>query len=154
MQISLSRCDTPLNYIKTRALTPVASLNGYLKEACDVLDPDIEVEFNDAYLTANFAHIPAFHRFYVFRKPPTIIGKRMILHLHVDVVYSFREAILKAQVVAKRSASRYDLYLPDSAVQGEVGYKMYSSHFGNGYNFQANTGTYIFTAIDSGGSQT
>lgn len=153
MQISLSRCDTPLNYIKTRALTPVASLSGHLKDACSVLDPDIEVEYNDAYLTANYAHIPDFHRYYVFRKPPTITGKTLILHLHVDVIYTYREAILKCQCVARRSSSRFDLYLPDSAVQGEVGYKMYSSHFGNGFNFQSNSGTYIFTAIDSGGTQ-
>ncbi len=130
MQIELYRNTTPLNYVNQRNLTAVATLVGHLKDACNVTDPDIEVVYNAAYVTANYAYIPSFGRYYYFRKAPTIIEHHMILHLHTDSLYNYRNAINNSQCIAERSSSRFDPMIPDSAVKEESGYQYYSMAFG------------------------
>lgn len=144
MQIELYRNTTPLNYVNQRALTSVGSLTGHLKDACNVSDPDIEVVYNQAYVTANYAFIPAFGRYYFFRKAPTIDGNHMILHLHTDVLYTYRNVINSSQCIADRSSSRYDPMLPDGAVRMESGYQYYSLAFGESF-FELTGGTYIMS---------
>ena len=144
MQIELYRNTTPLNYVNQRALTSVGSLTGHLKDACNVSDPDIEVVYNQAYVTANYAYIPAFGRYYFFRKAPTIDGQHMILHLHTDALYTYRNVINSSQCIADRSSSRYDPMLPDGAVRMESGYQYYSLAFGESF-FEPTGGTYIMS---------
>ena len=143
MQIDLYRNTTPLNYVNQRALTSVGSLTGHLKDACNVSDPDIEVIYNQAYVTANYAYIPAFGRYYFFRKAPTIIEHHMILHLHVDSLYTYRNSINNSQCIAERSSSRFDPMIPDSAVKEESGYQYYSLSFGE--TFEGAGNNYIIT---------
>lgn len=143
MQIELYRNTTPLNYVNQRALTAVATLAGHLKDACNVSDPDIEVVYNSAYVTANYAYIPAFGRYYYFRKAPTIDGHHMILHLHCDSLYTYRNSVNNSQCIAERSSSRFDPMVPDAALKEESGYQYYSMAFGEA--FPCNSGTYILT---------
>lgn len=143
MQIELYSNSTPLNYVNQRNLTAVGSLTGHLKDACNVSDPDVEVVFNSAYITANYAFIPAFGRYYYYRKAPTIDGHHMILHLHCDALYTFRNSINNSQCIAERSSSRYDPMIPDSAVKEESGYQYYSMAFGE--TFEGSGNNYIIT---------
>lgn len=144
MTITVYTCTTPANYVRERNLTAVATITGYLKDSCNVCDPDIMVEYNAALLTANYAYIPAFGRWYWFRKAPTIRGDEVILHLHVDVLYTYRSVILASPCIAARSSSRFNPYLPDSAVEGEAGYRYYS--FRMPFHFQDNvTNGYVLT---------
>ena len=56
MQIVLYSNKTPLNRV-TRSLTTIATLTGYLREGCGIFSPDIRVNYNAAYIGANYAYI-------------------------------------------------------------------------------------------------
>lgn len=146
MNLTIYTNITPLNYLNQRILTQVASLDGTLKEACSVDEPDIEVEFNSAYITANYAYIPAFGRYYYYRKSPTIKGDNMVLHLCSDALYNFRSVVNSSQCIADRSSSKYDVMLPDSAVRMESGYQYYSLAFGESFfDVDSGGGVYIMS---------
>lgn len=112
-------------------------------DTLDILEPEIVVEYNPEVLTRNFAFIPQFLRYYTFEKPPTIQGKKMILHLEVDVFYTYRAAIMASQCIAERSSSKFDLYLNDEAVAAESGYEYYS--YSLPYTFSPDGGKYILS---------
>lgn len=143
MQITFYHQTTPLNNL-SRNLTQSASMTGTLKEGCDILNPDIRVNFNSGFITnANYAYIPDFGRYYYFREPPTIEGDFMIIHLHADALYNYKELVLASDCIAERSSNRYNLKLKDSALLGETGYNYYSRSLEGGYSFQPDAGKYI-----------
>lgn len=144
MQIVLKRNTTPLNHCN-RNLTIIATVTGHLRDGCDLLDPDIEVEFNNAYLTANYASIEAFGRNYYYRKPPTVNGNILTLHLHADALMNYLPTVLASQCIAERSSSKFNLYLNDSALLGEVGYNYFQRKITGGNSFRPDAGRYILS---------
>lgn len=142
MDIVLYQNRTAVNR-STRALTPIAAISGFLREGCNILNPDIRVEYNSAYLTANYAYIADFGRYYFFREAPTIEGKIMVLHLHVDVLYTYRQQIMAAPCIAERSSSNFDLMLPDDAYAEEAGYYYHSLSLP--YTFRPDHGIYVLS---------
>ena len=137
MNIILSKNIYPLNRAHRMQSDPI-TITGEPRSAdtLDILEPEIVVEYNPKVLTRNFAFIPQFLRYYTFEKPPTIQGKKMILHLEVDVFYTYRAAIMASQCIAERSSSRFDLYL-----NAEAGYEYYS--YSLPYTFNPDNGKYI-----------
>lgn len=140
MNITLYTNTSPLNSIH-RALTQVASINGALREGCKILNPDIRLEYNAAYLAANYAYIPDFGRYYYYRDQPSLEGDVMVLHLYTDSLYNFRSQVLAADCIAERSSSRYDVMLDDSAVIGAAGYEVFSRSLP--YEFRPDQGKYV-----------
>lgn len=142
MQITLYTQTKPYNSL-ARAMSNPVVVNGVLRNACDILNVEIEIEYNAVNITKNYAFIPDFGRFYYFRKPATIEGKRIVLHLHGDSLYNFRNNIYASYCVAERSSSNYDLMLPDSVVMGEQGYNIFNRVLP--YKFHPERGEYILT---------
>lgn len=131
-----------------RTFAPIATLDGHLREGCDVINPDIWVEYDASYLNANYAYIAAFNRYYYFREPPAVDGKRMLLMLHADALYNYRDLIRKSECIADRSSSNYNPYLDDDAVSQESGYEYYSRSLP--FEFTPDSGSYVL--ICAGGS--
>ena len=143
MQITLYTQTKPYNSIARNMINPVI-VAGILRDDCDILNPEIEIEYNATNANKNYAYIPDFGgRFYYFRKPPTINGKKIILHLHGDSLYNYRNVIYNSYCVAERSSSNYDLMLPDSVVMGEQGYNIFNRVLP--YKFTPDQGEYILT---------
>ena len=142
MNLVLYQNKTAVNR-STRNLTQIASITGHLREGCNILNPDIRLEYNSAYLAANYAYIPEFNRYYYFREAPTIVGKVMMLHLHVDVLYTYRSLIMAAPCIAERSSSNFDLMLPDDAYAEEAGYYYHSLSLP--YTFRPDRGIYVLS---------
>lgn len=140
MQIVLYNNTKPLNNIR-RSLTSVATLTGTLKEGCNIYTPDIKVEYNSAYIGANYAYIADYGRYYSFTQPPTIEGDTMVLHLSVDVLYTFVSEVLNADCIAERSSSWYDLMVNDSAITEVAGYNF--TNYALPYEFRPDQGTYV-----------
>lgn len=140
MQIILYNNTRPLNNI-TRSLSTVATLNGTLKEGCNIYNPDIRVEYNAAYINANYAYIPEYSRYYSFTQPPSIEGDLMVLHLAVDVLYTYASYVMGADCIAERSSSNYDVMLEDSAVCAVAGYEVFSRSLP--YTFRPDQGKYV-----------
>lgn len=147
MQITLYNNTKLLNRLE-RTFNDAVTLTGELRDAMNVIDPDIYVEFNSAYLTKNYAYLPDFNRYYYFRQPPSVDGKRMMLHLHADALYNYRDLILKSDCIAERSSSNYNLYLEDDAIMKASGYDYFSRSLP--YEFTPDSGSYIL--ICAGGN--
>ena len=140
MQIILSKNTVPINHT-SRTMSDPVTISGFLRSGSDIFNPEIEVEYNAAYLQKNYAYIPEYGRHYYFSDPPTIEGKKMILHLEADSLYNYLSVIMASQCIAERSSSIYDLYLTDEAVASEAGYTYFS--YSLPYTFHPESGKYI-----------
>lgn len=142
MNITLFQQSNPYNSL-IRNMTGGVSVIGHLRDGCSIISPEIELSYDASIVGKNYAFIPDFGRYYYYTQAPTINGKTMILHLHADSVYNYRNIISVSQCVAERSSSRYDLMLPDSAVQATEGYIYYSRVLP--YTFKPEHGQYVLT---------
>lgn len=108
--------------------SPALTIEGTLKDPCNMLDPTIVIE-HDGVPRYNYAYIPDFERFY-FVAPPTNNGLKLwSVNMHVDVLYTWRQGILTAPCVVAKSSSNYNLYLNDN------NYKCYQNPHIFSYNF-------------------
>lgn len=146
MQIILYKNTAPLNKL-SRVLGSPLTIGGHLKEPCDVLNPIIEVNYNASLLTYNYVFIADFGRYY-FINDSSIDGNKLILKMHVDVLYTYRNIIQASQCIANRSSSHYNPDVHDDLCTFENGWDYYSGVLP--YEFKASNGDYILTV--AGGS--
>lgn len=139
MQIDFYKNTVPKNRLY-RNLTGHLVSQGHLIDPCDVLNPVIKMAYNAYHVNINYCYIPDFGRYY-FIEDYVIEGDTVTLHMHVDVLYTYRNTILQSQCVALRSSSHGNLYLKDDFVQFENGWIYNYSKFP--YEFDDETGTYL-----------
>ena len=109
------------------------TLQGHLRESCDIKNPIITVSYNAEILKCNYAKITAFDktRYYFVKK--TINGKTIELSLLQDVLKTYAEDIKKASAFAIRS-SQGSYYIPDEMVKKETKTEWQFRKLGNGLN--------------------
>lgn len=123
-----------------RNLTGHLESSGHLVEGCNVINPVIKMSYNAYQVNINYAYIPDFGRYY-FITDYKIEGDTIYIYMHVDVLYTYRDIILKSQCIAGRSSSHYDVNLPDNMIQAEEGYRYNVTQLP--YTFDPSTGSYI-----------
>ena len=126
-----------------RTFTNPLQILGTPREEIDPLDPEITIEYNAAILQYNYAYIAEYNRYYYFKSLPTVEGKKIVLHLHADSLYNYRNIILASYCIAERSSSHFNMYLPDSAIIEEEGYILNTGVLP--YKFKPENGSYILT---------
>ena len=142
MQIILYKNTRPSRNI-ARTLTIPLTLSGEPRSAdtMDILNPEIVLQYNSAVLSGyNFCYIPDFNRYY-FINDFRIIGRTILLSMHVDVLYTYRGAVLNSQCIAERSSSNYEVMLEDTAVSAVAGYDIFSRSLP--YAFRPDQGIYV-----------
>lgn len=90
--------------IDITATEPIAPDDMYLLIGLDV--------FN---LKANYAYIPIFERYYFLTYE--IDGSFVKCHLSCDPLMSFKPDVLEADIIADRSSSNFNRYLPDGYIK-------------------------------------
>lgn len=131
--------NTSDNNVMDKSLTQKGSnITGTLREDCSIIDPVIALENISTYLTdINYAYISEFDRYYYINN---IIckGKLFELHMHVDVLMSFRSQIRTNNAVIARQEDVYNLYLQDGVMKTyadpHIEVRQFPSGF-NGYHF-------------------
>lgn len=123
-----------------RNLTNEITLTGNVKDTFDILNPIVQFNYNVNLKNVNYAYIPEYGRYY-FVSPPIISGKTAYLKMHVDVLFTYKNIIMKSPCIAIRSSNRGNLYFQDDYIQFEEGYRYNVSKFP--YRFDAESGTYI-----------
>ena len=97
---------------KVDSTTLIATVKGTLKSDCDILHPEIELEYNASIVSANYMYIQDFGRYY-FLSPPTLSTQRMFFKGEVDPLMSWNSSIKNLTCVISRQEKRFNLYLND-----------------------------------------
>lgn len=91
-----------------------SDITGTLREDCSIVDPVIKIESitNFNISTCNYAYISEFGRYYYITNI-VCVGKLYELHMHCDVLMSFKSQIRGNSAVIARNENTYNLYLTD-----------------------------------------
>lgn len=109
LQIQLGQTSVPRNALNKNPSFSYTT-GGMLREACDLLNPVIEIKNNStdslkSYAHFNYMYIPDFARYYYIEWKSIRSGISEI-HGHVDVLYTYRSAILANTGLVLRSATK------------------------------------------------
>lgn len=98
-------------------LTLKATLNNVqLTEQTSMENPSFLLDYNVTYLSCNYVYCAEFGRYYFITGREIRNGNQIILNCHVDVRVSFRSQIMQSDIIADRSSSNGDAYVPDNMV--------------------------------------
>lgn len=111
MQIKLYNTTDDKDHL-TKTFNNELVINGTLREACNILDPAFELEYNAAILGKNYAYIPDFGRYY-YLGAPTVNGKTIRVKMHCDVLFSHKNGIMNSEALVLRS-QQGDAYRVDN----------------------------------------
>lgn len=104
------------SYALDKQLVGAVVLTGNLKDGTSVVDPVILIH-NNVALTGNYAHIPAFNRYYFINDIVSIRTGLWRVACHVDVLMSWKNRIREQRAVIARNQNSYNLYLNDDKFQ-------------------------------------
>jgi hypothetical protein len=92
--------------------TPVGTLTGSVRDAVDIENPTIRVDHvdTDAF---NYIYIPEFNRYYYVLDRVQVRTGITDLICHVDVLESFYRQFIYSPMIASRSDSTYNKFIPD-----------------------------------------
>lgn len=138
------------DYVVTKDITVLATLNGTLRKDCSIIDPVIEVEaINNAIAAVcNYAKIAELGRYYFVRNIE-LVGKLWRIHMHVDVLASFQTQLKSLSGVIERNEFKYNTYLQDGYFRTYANPHIEIKQFPSGFD----TFEYVL-AVSGGGSST
>lgn len=100
--------------VVNKSLDLIVQLTGTLREATSILDPVIVLETEvDIISSCNYTHITDFKRYYFITNVRSIRNGLWEIALHVDVLMSHKEKLLKQSAIIARQENLYNLYLDD-----------------------------------------
>lgn len=118
-----------------KELTVVATLTGVLKESTSITDPVITVSDITQYITAiNYAYIPEFGRYYFVTDIRSVTNNLWEISMHVDVLYTYRDAIRANNAIIERNEAEYDLKLNDGLFKTQQNPRIATFNFPAGFN--------------------
>lgn len=151
MQISLFTCECEHNRInKASAIYNRHAMNGNLKTNTSIINPVILVKkTNPAIYNYNYMYIDEFKRFYFITDIVNVRNDLWEIHAHVDVLNSFKNDILKSQVIIEKSekSNNANMYYNDGSYVTDVRKDVELKEFPSGFN---DTGSFIL--ICAGGN--
>lgn len=92
-----------------------SSLSVELTENCSVENPSFLLDINADKVNANYIYVGAWNKYYYITNRDIINGNQIVLNCHIDVLMSFKNAVLNTDIIAERSSSAINPYLPDEA---------------------------------------
>lgn len=97
-----------------KTLTAGPSYNIDLKENTSILRPRIIIkDVSAAVYEYNYMYIPIFGRYYFIDDIISLANNRWEIRGHVDVLETYKTAILANTAVIKRQQNQFNLYLDD-----------------------------------------
>lgn len=124
MNITLYSCTCSNETIdKTNYLTSIDTLSGEFRGEINILRPVIRIKPTTAatqtkILTqCNYVYIAALGRYYFVTDITGVANSIIEISLRVDVLYTWKTAILAQSVIVSRNEKEYALYLDDSVLK-------------------------------------
>lgn len=88
-------------------------------------DPVLKLDMDETLLGANYFYVKEWGKYYYIRSKDIIDGNFLYVTGHIDVLMSFKSAILNSQVIAQRSGSNANAYIVDDYVGDKGTIKQY-----------------------------
>lgn len=100
-----------------KSLTHVITISGTLKDECSIVYPEIIVAGNSKIITANYAYIPEYNRYYFIENITIVKNGLYRLSLHTDVLMSFKKYIRGMYAIVARSSDNSNMYIIDTKMK-------------------------------------
>lgn len=109
-------------------------MTGTLRDDCSIVDPVIKVEgiVGSNLASCNYAYISEFGRYYYITNI-VCSGKLFEVHMHVDVLMSYKSGIRSNSAVISRQENNYNLYLQDGVFKTYSQPHIQIAQFPNGF---------------------
>lgn len=116
MEITLYNNHSDMRCLN-KSITLVSTRNAtQITEPTNVEDPVFLLDMDSSLIGANYAYAGDLGRYYIITGHEIVNGNQLRLSCHVDVRMSFKNQILASSIVADRSTSHVDAYVPDPMV--------------------------------------
>lgn len=117
MTLELYVNNSDRNVVK-KVLTLQATVTGTMRSGTSILDPDFDIEVNpydqSDFTWINYVHVADWNRYYYVNNITSIVNGLWRLSCHVDVLMTFKTAILAQNAILARQEKVYNLYLDDN----------------------------------------
>lgn len=151
MTIDLYTCTAdPRERDKSNSLTQIGlSVTISPTSALDVLTPFIIIDYAENLISANYAYIPLFGRYYFLDPPKVQPGKRISFQGKIDVRYSWSTELLQVPATIIRSESiGHPTSVPDNQLPiNPQRYELKSILFDKSFPRDQNKPSYILITI-------
>lgn len=118
-----------------KTLTELTTLTGTLREQSSIIDPIITISDIDEYIgSMNYAYIPEFNRYYFITNVESVRKNLWKVSFHVDVLFTYRDAIRANSAIIERNENEYDLKLNDGLFRTQQNPRIAQFPFPNGFN--------------------
>ena len=128
--VTLYNNSSPINAMD-KNLSQIASLTGNLREESNVIDPQILIE-RSSVSNVNYVYVSEFDRYYFVTEIESVRTGLWRMHLHVDVLYTYRNSIRQNRALINRQQNYYDLMLDDGIFRCKQNPRIYRYDFPNG----------------------
>lgn len=123
------------------------TLQGTFRDECPISDPEFIVESDTNFTQYNYVYIAEFKRYYYITEVVSVRTKIWRISLHVDVLMSFKNAIMTSKILIEESqVTSASNYLNSDSWVAQVRRNTEAISFENGFLDQ---GQYIL--ITAGG---
>lgn len=125
------------NNIMDKDITQIGNdITGVLREDCSIINPVFKFEkiLGFDLTKANYAYISDFGRYYYINNIVCLTDKLFELHMHVDVLMSFKDGIRSNTGVISRQEHNYNLYLQDGVFKTEAFPHLEVKQFPSGFD--------------------
>ena len=118
-----------------------------IKGESSIINPVLILQYNEQLFSSNYVYIPSWSRYYFIDDVRVLTGGRVEISLSVDVLESFKDAILELNVIlSDTEQTGLNRYLPSESFVVNCKHKTDIVNFSNGL---LDNGEYIL--ITAGG---
>lgn len=115
MNIKIQRNESD-DRVFNKSITDIANLTGYLRDGTSIIDPVIMVEGDISTIAAcNYMTISEFGRSYFITNMESVRNNLVRVTGHVDVLTTYKDAILANRGIVRRQENLWNLYLDDGS---------------------------------------
>ena len=131
--IVLMNNQEELNKI-SKSPSTVMTLTGTLREETDIVNPQINIEYDGTLTNVNYMHISEFNRYYFITKIESIRTGLWRIYAHCDVLKTYSQGILGTPAVVARNENTYNIMLDDSMFKVQSNPRLQIAKFPNKFS--------------------
>ena len=118
----------------TKSLTQIVRLDGTLKDGTSIIDPSVLCYNIDRFIAdINYFYIDETGRYYFLNGVEVVRTGLWQISGHVDVLSTYKAAILQNRAISQRSESNYNLKLNDGLFKTQQNPRITTIPFGTGF---------------------